>query len=144
MEDTLRNDCESAILHSKPFGPHPDWHFMWIENPEILASLLELIPGMEEISGTDALLGFARRGSFLAEAETAAALYRVFCLTQETTPCDFSEPLTLYFHIPEGQKIAAAFGVPQGFVCVGALLFSGARQALTETEPDWTVFSYVR
>jgi len=143
MEDKFRAECESAILHSRTFGDEPDWHFVFIENPEILASLLELIPGMEAVRGSDALLGFAKRGSFETQADVASALYRVFCIAEET-PCAYSEPLTLYFNIPEGQKLAAAFGVPHGYSCVGALLFPGNETIASEPEAKWNVFSYIR
>lgn len=143
MEDKFRAACESAILHSRTFRADPEWHFVFLENAGILSQLLELIPGMETISGSDALLGFAKHGSFRGQADVSAALYRVFCIAEET-PCTYSEPLTMYFNIPEGQKIAAAFGVPQGYACIGALIFPGNEAITSETEAKWDVFSYIR
>ena len=44
MDETFRQEYESLIIHSGTFEPDPKWHFVFIENPEILKGLLELLP----------------------------------------------------------------------------------------------------
>ena len=144
MNEAQRQQLESVIVQSRTFRANPEWHFVFIENPEILNPLLELIPGLEGVTAEDAVLAFAASGSMGARADASAALYRVYC-TAENPAGRFCEPLTMYFNIPQGQRIAAAFGVPEGYVCTGALLFSGTPEPENHSEEiKWDVFSCIR
>ena len=148
MDETFRQEYESLILHSGTFERDPQWHFVFIENPEILKGLLELLPGMETVKAGEALLGFARAGAYDSAADTAAALWRVYTVSKERQHPQFSPELTRYFRMKESQRIAAAFGVPEGYLCEGALLFlnedTDTPCKTSEEDVQWNVFSYIR
>ncbi|MBR2676253.1 MAG: hypothetical protein IKE28_05010 [Solobacterium sp.] len=147
MDDGLRQEYESLILHSGTFERDPKWHFVFLENQEILQGLLELLPELETADAEEALLGFAEAGSYEAVADTAAALWRVFTVSKERQAPQFSVALTRYFQTKESQRIAAAFGVPEGYVCAGALLFWNSADTsgpALEADVQWNVFSYIR
>ncbi len=147
MDNAQRKEYESLILHSETFEQDPNWHFVFIENSEILSGLLELLPEMSEGTAHEALLGFARVGDCGAAADTAAALYRVYCVAGEYTEIQYSSHLTQYFQTAASRRIAEAFGVPERYLCTGALLFFEETDALQQTakkEVQWNVFSYIR
>ena len=145
MNDELRQQVESAVLGSSTFIPDPDWHFVFIENPEILSGLLELIPGMETTEKQECLLSFSAFNDIASRADSASALYRACTILNAACTASFSELLAMYFNIPEGKPIAAAFGVPEGYVCTGALLINQKSRTNEETPAiRWDVFSYIR
>ena len=145
MEDRVRQLCEQSIMQGSVFEPDPRWHFLFLENPDILHSLTEFFPEGKRPEGVrDILAAFAERSSVSAACDACAALSRVKQTMQEArVDCRFSESFTLFFSKRDISQLKEAFGIPADYLCAGVLVFTGNPPEETIHPLSWDVFSYM-
>ncbi len=142
MDDRQRTELEHAALNGCPFEQPPRWHFLFIENPEILQEMEALFPEERREKGiTDAVIAFSARSASSA-ADAGAALNRMY--EAASSACRFSDSFTVFFSRREAEALKEAFGVPEGYVCAGALVFSAPSEEKPEVPLRWDVFSYMK
>ena len=143
MDDALRTSLEHAAVGGRTFEPAPRWHFLFLENRDILQDLLRLLPGSEAAEDvTDAVAAFSGRSAADA-ADACAGLNRMFAAAGDTG-CRFSEELLRIFSGTHSQSLKEALGVPSDYMCIGAIVFG---ENVSPAEPEavkWDIFSYMK
>lgn len=143
MDDALRTSLEHAAISGRTFEPVPRWHFLFLENRDILQDLLKLLPGNgTEEDITDAVAAFSDR-SAAAAADACAGLNRMFTAAEDNG-CRFSEEVLQVFSGTHAEALKEALGVPKDYMCIGAIVFGenispGEREAV-----KWDIFSYMK
>lgn len=141
MEDALRTRLEEAALSHDTLSASPAWHFVFLEHEAVLEGMLELIPGAAFEGYTGAVLAFARAGDAASFADAAAALERMTLILKESMAPEFSEPVTVFMNA--SPKIPEALGVPERYLCVGAVLLKEGKSEPHEAR-RYDVFSVIR
>lgn len=143
MDDALRASLEHAVIGGRTFEPAPRWHFLFLENRDILKDLLRLLPDNEaEEDITDAVAAFSDR-SAAAAADACAGLNRMFAAAGDAG-CRFSEDLLRVFSGPHSQSLKEALGVPADYMCIGAIVFTENMSPAEQEAVKWDIFSYLK
>lgn len=122
LTERLIGRLQQAVFEGTPFARDPAWYFLILKNPEVLNGVIELSRSTC-VNAELAVLGFAAWKP-AAMADACAALHRMKEAADMNCGTVFSDEITLCFADPAHASMCDAFGIPSGYVCIGAFLIS--------------------
>ncbi|MBQ9328861.1 MAG: hypothetical protein IJ225_10050 [Solobacterium sp.] len=139
MNEELRASLEEAAVKGYTLSQVPKWHFLFLENTEMLSSLKELCG--EKCSYDSGIAVFGSKRDWPSCIDACSALNRM----AEVSSGVLSEAMRKWMLREEAGELLEALGVPEGYVCLGVLLIDVQEEhPLPSRKIRWNVFSYMK